>query len=275
MKRFPLFLALATLTSLATQLSAAPVPPSLSHAVPAGFQAGDTFQLLFVSRTVRNAQSTNIDDYNEFVNTVADSAGIGPSSTGVSWFAVASTMAVDGRDNAAVHAPIYNMQGELLALDAADMWDGSLTHAVNYDEHAVEIISFHMAWTGSRRDGTALTGRELGAFPSSEFGDLKRSDFGWIENSNGSPAVQHHLYALSEPLQVVPEPSVVALAMCNVMILITWRGYKAAPRPAPIAKQSRNGTAGFSALGLSMPRSIAGDGSWLAKGSVAAGSESV
>ena len=226
MKTLPLCLALATMTALATQSIAAPVPPSLLHAVPAGLQAGDSFQLMFVSRTARDAQSANIGDYNEFVNAVADSAGIGPSSAGVIWFAVASTTAVDARDNATVHAPVYNMQGELLALNSADMWDGSLAHAVNYDEHAVEIISFHMAWTGSHRDGTGLTGRELGAFPSSEFGDLKRSDFGWIENSNGSPLVQHHLYALSEPLQVVPEPSTAALATCCVMILISWRGYR-------------------------------------------------
>ena len=215
-----LCLAFATVFAHAKQSIAARIPQALSHVVPGGLQPGDNFHLLFVSRDVRDAQSADIRDYNEFVNTVADSAGIGPTTSGVQWFAVASTPVVDARDNAVVQAPVYNLQGELLASDFADMWDGALASAVNYDEHALAIIPFHHVWTGSRSDGTAYSGRELGQFATAEIGDLKRSDGGWIETSNASPLVRFHLYGLSESLVVVLEPSALAIQACIGISLV-------------------------------------------------------
>jgi hypothetical protein len=220
------YLALMALSALAERSIAAPIPPVLSDATPPGLQAGDRFQLLFVTRDVRDADSSDIADFNAFVNSVADSAGIGPAAADVHWFVVASTADVDARDNALVQAPVYNMQGELLAADYADMWDGALAHAVNYDEQRAAILPFHFVWTGSRSDGTGFPGRELGGFPTVESADLKRSDPGWIANSNGSPLVELHLYALSEPLFVVPEPSTLAIqssAMLGLLAVVKYR----------------------------------------------------
>jgi hypothetical protein len=219
---FRLCLVLATVAAARPSLSA-PVPPALSHAVPAGLQAGDRFHLLFVTRDGRNANSTDIADFNAFVNSAADSAGIGPATGSVDWFAVASTPAIHARDNAFVQAPVYNMQGELLASSFADMWDGALAAAVKFDEHATAIIPFHHVWTGSRKDGTAFPMRELGRIPTAEIGDLKLSNGNWLETSNAALLVEFHLYALSEPLVVVPEPAALAMIGCAIFGLVARR----------------------------------------------------
>lgn len=187
--------------------AAAFVPQSLAHAVPAPLSAGDRFHLLFVTRDVRSADSMDIAAFNSFVNAAADSAGIGPGTAGISWFAVASTPNVDARDNAIVQAPVYNMQGELLASGFADLWDGALAAAVKYDEHAQAINSFHHVWTGSGADGRGKAGRELGQFAAIVIGDLTVSDGRWLDASGSHLLVDWHVYALSEPLVVVPEPS--------------------------------------------------------------------
>lgn len=192
--------------------AAAVVPQSLLHAVPADVAIGDSFHLLFVTRAIRDANSTVIGDFNLFVNAVANSAGIGPATAGIDWFAVASTPDVHARENALVQAPVYNMRGDLLASGFADMWDGALATAINYDERAEAITSFHLVWTGSRKDGTAYPARELGQFPTAEIGDLKLRDGRWLETSNASLLVETHMYALSESLVVVAEPTGIATA---------------------------------------------------------------
>jgi len=210
-------------------LEAAFVPQSLSHVVPTHLNAGDRFHLLFVTREVRNADSADIADFNSFVNAVADSAGIGPATAGIEWFAVASTPNVHARDNAFIQAPVYNLQGELLASGHSDMWDGALAAAVNYDEHAMAINMRHHVWTGSGTDGRGKAGRELGQIAAIVIGDLKLSDGHWLDSSGSHILVDWHLYALSEPLVMVPEPSTL-LVICSAMIGVIVVGRSRRPR---------------------------------------------
>jgi hypothetical protein len=202
---------------------AAVVPISYSHFVPADLRVGDRFHLLFATRETRNADSAEIADFNAFVNTVADSANIGPTTAEINWFVVASSPNVHARDNAFVEAPVYNLQGELLAAGFADMWDGALATAIKYDEHASAIVSRHHVWTGSRSDGTTYSTRELGQFPSVGIGDLTVADGRWLEASNSHLLVEWHMYALSEPLIVVPEPTTLAIAGVALCRLFAFR----------------------------------------------------
>ena len=101
---------------------------------PAGLAAGDQFRLLFLSSTKRDAVSTDIADYNTFVQdrTAAGHADIRAYSAG--FRAVGCTGAVDARDNTSttgMGVPIYWLDGTKVADDYADFYDGDWDDEVN------------------------------------------------------------------------------------------------------------------------------------------------
>jgi hypothetical protein len=106
-----------------------------AHAVtvPAGLSPGDTYQLVFVTAGLTDALSTDIADYNNFVQT---QAALNPTMTGtdsgVTYSAIGSTLAVDANDNALVSAPVYLVDGSaLVATSFIDFWDGTLDQALS------------------------------------------------------------------------------------------------------------------------------------------------
>ena len=116
-------------------VSAAPseVPSSWSLK-PTGLAVGDQFRLIFLSSTKRNATSTDIADYNTFVQerAAAGHAGIQSYSTG--FRVVGCTAAVDARDNTSTTGtgvPIYWLDGAKVADDYADFYDGSWDDEIN------------------------------------------------------------------------------------------------------------------------------------------------
>ena len=143
---------------------------------PAALGVGDAFRVLFVSKGVRNARPTRIVDYNAFVQAAA-AAGhhdIRGYSSGMR--AVGSTRA-DG-SKPAEHArdstgtlytaddkgvPIYWLDGNRLADDYEDFYDGSWDDEVNATDESGEDRPFgsgtlaNRPFTGSDHDGTADT----------------------------------------------------------------------------------------------------------------------
>ena len=98
--------------------------------IPTGVGRGDRFRLLFVTMSARNGASSDINVYNRWVQ---DQAGAGPTTiraVKTHFRALASTEAVDARDNACVSGTggdkIYWLNGEKVADDNADFSDGSL-----------------------------------------------------------------------------------------------------------------------------------------------------
>ena len=95
---------------------------------PAGLQAGDRFRLIFFSSATRDAASTDIGVYNQFVQDLA-AAGHSDIQAYASQFrAVACTAAVDAVDNTGTQGtgvPIYWLGGAKAADDYADFYDGS------------------------------------------------------------------------------------------------------------------------------------------------------
>src|SRR5208337_1543105 len=75
----------------------------LTLTAPATLSPGESFRFVFVTDGTTNATSTNIADYNNFVNTQADGATYNGSV--VSWVAIASTATVNAIDNVG-QAPI-------------------------------------------------------------------------------------------------------------------------------------------------------------------------
>jgi hypothetical protein len=122
-----------------TLLQLLPAPSLAALFVPAGVTPGSQYQLAFITSQPIDADgiadSWEIYPYNDFVNNLADSAGIGPHSLGgVLWHAIASTATVDAIDNAPVTAPLYTMHGDLIATSSADLWDGTIGHTIDYCE---------------------------------------------------------------------------------------------------------------------------------------------
>ena len=86
--------ALAAATVIATAGSAMAVPIT----TPTSLSSGDQYRLAFVTSTTRDANSTDIADYNAFVTGVA--TGVAElNALGTSWTAIVSTSSINARDN--------------------------------------------------------------------------------------------------------------------------------------------------------------------------------
>ena len=101
---------------------------------PAGLAVGDQFRLIFLSSTKRNALSTDIGDYNTFVQDRAATGHAGIQAYSGGFGVIGCTAAVDARDNTATTGtgvPIYWLDGTKVADDYSDFYDGSWDDEVN------------------------------------------------------------------------------------------------------------------------------------------------
>lgn len=193
--------------------------------VPSGLTPGSSYHLVFVTSSARDATSGQIGDYNTFVN---NQAALNPTltgtNTGVQYFAIASTTTVDANVNAAVTAPVYNFNGDKVADSYADLWDGTLDNAIQYDAFG-NFASFPDIWTGTTTAGVGLAGSELGT-ASPHSGIAFAANSLWISDAVSPAATNMAMYGLSQELTVpVPEPSTWALAIVGgaAMLLVRRR----------------------------------------------------
>ena len=204
--------------------------------LPPGVAPGSQYQLAFITSQSNVAPSGEISYYNDFVNNSADLAGIGPHSPGgVLWHAIGSTAAIDAIDNAPVTAPLYTMHGDLIATSAADLWDGTIAHAIDYSESGAYLPggggSFG-AWTATLSNGR----KDYRFF----FGDswvifgTNATDFTWVQNYIDTAGDRDRaLYAISDPITApdtnpaaVPEPSAIVLVgglLSTLGPILAWR----------------------------------------------------
>ena len=80
-------LALAFVAATITPAAAGHLPLKLQ---PDDLGLGDQYRLAFLTSTIRDALSSNIDDYNDFVQAVADTSPV--AVLGQTWNAIASTV---------------------------------------------------------------------------------------------------------------------------------------------------------------------------------------
>ena len=155
-------------------------------------------------------------------NQAAQNPSLTGTNTGVRYFAIGSTTAMNANVNAAVTAPVYNFNGGKVADNFADMWDGSLDNGITYDEFG-NVASFPDLWTGSTTSGVGFAGNELGS-SSPRSGIAFASTSIWISDAIGPAAIHFAMYGLSQELTIpVPEPSTGTLAILAATVVLLVR----------------------------------------------------
>ena len=155
----------------------APPPPTVVPAdwslIPSGLGEGDQFRLLFLSSTKRSIRSTNISDYNTFVQNRAAAGHTDIQDYSDTFRVLGSTGAVDARDN--THTTytssdkgvrIYWLNGDKAADQYEDFYDGSWNQqadAWNESGGEYNLSARRFVATGSSKDGTKDQSNPLGA----------------------------------------------------------------------------------------------------------------
>lgn len=193
--------------------------------VPAGLNPGDQYRLVFVTSASRDAMSSNIADYNTFVSNLALNV---PelAALGTTWSAIGSTSSVNARDNTGTNpavssgVPIYRLDGDQVAVNNADLWDGGLLAGIDVTELGATVGNT-VVWTGTGVSGAANA--PLGSSNASNGTPplVLPTPYLWI--TNYSPMASDELgllYGMSGVLTVVPEPGSIvlgALGLCAVV----------------------------------------------------------
>ena len=204
----------------------------MAHEVPEGWAlkpsslgVGDSFRLLFLSRTTRSVSSSNISDYNTFVQNraAAGHSAIQPFS---SYFrVVGSTAAVDARDNTSTTyttddkgLPIYWLNGTKVADDYEDFYDSTWDDEINdkneLGNNGPDTSQLaNQPATGSNNNGTESirSGESLALGASSVRLGVPDSTFPGDGPLSGNRTTfssdTRHMYALSPVFTVVPFPT--------------------------------------------------------------------
>lgn len=210
---FPIF----TMAQLAGQLGVLDVNANagINPETGAPWQLGDTYRLVFVSSTTRNANSTVIGDYNTHIQTAANAAGVGA----VNWYAIASTSSVNARNNtltttAATDGAVFLMDGsQVVANNLADLWDGNVDTRIDIDQNGnpnsvVTPIwtTWTAVWTGTASNGTADGTRFLGASNVTIGLSEAELNFWTRRSSHATNTVNLPMYGISEVLTIVIDP---------------------------------------------------------------------
>ena len=205
----------ATAALVAGSVNAATIDVS-DALVPTGLEVGDTFHLVFITSPVDTINSEwNLTQLNAHVNDIANNtggySGSVVASQGLTWYAIASDTNVNANVNALVSAPVYRVDGVRVATGFADIWDGSIEATISVTEQNTTFTG--LTRTGSNSDGTKSS-RPFGLpLPAGRIdrGSGNAIDTSWIVNGNEGGGVRRNAFALSEEIQIVPEPGSLAL----------------------------------------------------------------
>ena len=213
--------------------------------IPAGLGVGESFRLLFVTSTTRDATATDIEAYNAFVQAAAAAGHADIRDYGAGFLAVASTADDDARDNTGTTytssnqgVPIYWLAGDKIADDYADFYDGTWDAEYSatdesggaYDDGGMGVG----VWTGTDDDGTEYhdppgigagprglgtatnRGPQLGQINTSNDTDMDATKPNPLNSGGVNPASNlFPLYALSEVFTVIDPASITDVAIVS------------------------------------------------------------
>ena len=194
---------------------------------PADLGAGDKFRLVFLSSTKTDATSTDIEDYNTFIQNLVAAGHDDIQDHSEGFRAVGCTAAVDARDNTGTNTntdgagvPIYWLNGDKVADDNADFYDGDWDEE-RHDQNKNESgnngpntgVTPNVPFTGCNHDGTerfsGANSLALGA-TTVVLGvpDSSSSGYGPLSSlTNDNKNITHPMYGLSQVFEVAaPAP---------------------------------------------------------------------
>jgi len=181
---------------------------------PSDLNPGDQYRLAFVTSGTRNALSSDINDYNNFV-TVAANAVPELSALGATWKAIASTDDIAAKDNTQATTgdePVYLLNDTMLVAQTPDLWSGGgILNTLSITELGTEITA--KPWTGSDSIGGINVLFPIDGSGSTEVGHTNLTNDLWLWRETLSADTLHPLYALSSTLTApaaVPEPTTLA-----------------------------------------------------------------
>jgi len=232
--------AMAAIAFTATSANAAVVPlagqlgildvTGTNPATGVAWALGDQYRLVFITSGNTTGASTDITAYNAFVQAAADASTLGLS--GATWKVVGSTADVAARDNTSTNpnedgagVPIFLMDGiTLVAIDNTDLWNG-IGAAIGLDENAAARFSDRVL-TGSNGNGTPndrVLGGSTEVPPKVMTGRTDRTGNGWMVDFNEPATAARPVFAMSDPLTVVPEPATMGLLAIGGLALLRRR----------------------------------------------------
>ncbi len=181
---------------------------------PSSIGAGESFRLLFISSTTRNATARNASEYDIHVRNrvAAGHTAIRPYSA--TFRALYSTTAVDARDHAmttGTGVPIYWLDGPRVADNYPDFHDGSWNSAAGRNENGASQTG--TAYTGSRDNGTAFPDRALRTLgqnfaPNVRYG----SPADGLSSADSPSGTRRSYFGLSPIFVVAQSASVITIA---------------------------------------------------------------
>ena len=193
---------------------------------PPGLNPGDQFRFVFVTDGIRDATSSNIADYDSFVN--AQAGGATYEGAVIDWIAIGSTGSVDAIDHVGQgNTPVFLSDGSSVAptTTAAGLWQGAIAHPINLDLDGNTVDPLFFVWTGTNPFGTGFGG-PLGS-PRPQTGSTTDTLGAWVASGSSPGGDPRHLYGISTVLTVpestVPEPSMLTLVGTAVAIGSRYR----------------------------------------------------
>ena len=183
---------------------------------PSGLGVGDQFRLIFLSSTKRNATSSNIGTYNTWIQGRAAAGHDDIQAYSHGFTAVGCTEDTDARDNTSTTytviergAPIYWLDGDLVAVEYADFYDGSWDDEANPKDESGNngpdtSVSDNYPITGCNHNGTenVVSGNSLalGSAPIRvAVPDVSNPGTGPLSSSSNlaAPTAKRPMYGLS------------------------------------------------------------------------------
>jgi hypothetical protein len=184
------------------------LPPLRAVTLPPGLQAGDQYRLVFVTtnetygwKGAAAGAFTNFTQYHDFA---ASEAASGPAlnALGTTWKAVVATRTPSSNARANTETdpaangtgvPIYNLAGQPVALDNADLWDGSILNPINVTQLGTgptpQRNGQYLVWTGITDDAGNGNGDWSLITPSGNYinaGCATNVNLNWARGMGGS-----------------------------------------------------------------------------------------
>ena len=222
-----LVVAVAALLALPGGVSAQENPVRQSWSLtPSGLSVGDKFRLIFVTSTQRNASPSNIGVYNTFVQNRAAAGHAAIQAYSSQFRVVGSTAAVDARDNTGTTGtgvPIYWLNGNKVADNYADFYDGSWSNEAsptreNGNALTTGVVNTIQIYTGSQNNGTESfesgSSRALGG-SRVRIGLLDRSSGDPLSAATATPGTSARFYALSPVFTVKAPPAITDVSVTS------------------------------------------------------------